>query len=54
MSSGDQMQQQFQQAAQKNGSGSQHRADSSAMQVEMKSGSQRITKVANGLVDTFV
>ena len=54
VSSGGQMQQQFQQTTQQKSFDSQHSADSTATQVEVKSGSQRIARVANGLVDTFV
>jgi len=53
VNSGGQMQQQFQQASQQKGFGPQQSADSNATPVEMKSGSQRLARVANGLVDTF-
>jgi flagellar hook-length control protein FliK len=53
VNSGGQMQQQFQQASQHKGLGAQQDVGSNAAPVEMKSGSQRIARVANGLVDTF-
>lgn len=53
VNSGGQMQQQFQQASQQNGSGSQLSNIGTASQVEVKGGSQRLMRVANGLVDTF-
>jgi flagellar hook-length control protein FliK len=53
VNSGGQMQQQFQQASQHKGLGAQQGGDSNTAPVEMKSGSQRIARVANGLVDTF-
>jgi flagellar hook-length control protein FliK len=53
VNSGGQMQQQFQQASQQNGSGSQLNNNGTASQVEVDRVSQRLMRVANGLVDTF-
>ncbi|MDP1766890.1 MAG: flagellar hook-length control protein FliK [Methylotenera sp.] len=54
VSSGGQMQQQFQQATQKNGTGSQlNNNNVSASQLESANSSSTIARVANGLVDTF-
>ncbi|MDP2229815.1 flagellar hook-length control protein FliK [Methylotenera sp.] len=54
VSSGGQMQQQFQQASQKNGMGSQlNNNNASASQLENTNSSRTIVRVANGLVDTF-
>lgn len=53
VSSGGQMQQQFKQASQKNGMGSQLNNNASASQLESTNSSSTIVRVANGLVDTF-
>lgn len=53
VNSGGQMQQQFQQASQQKSLGSQQSADASATPVGIRNASQRTTRVANGLVDTF-
>jgi flagellar hook-length control protein FliK len=53
VNSGGQMQQQFQQASQQKSLGSQQSADASATPVGLRNASQRTTRVANGLVDTF-
>lgn len=54
VSSGGQMQQQFQQASQKNGMGSQlNNNNASASPLESTNNPRTIVRVANGLVDTF-
>jgi len=53
VNSGGQMQQQFQQASKQKGSGIQQSVDAGTTAVDIKTGSQHIARVANGLVDTF-
>ena len=53
VNSGGQMQQQFQQASQQNGFGLKQNSSITASQPEIKSSSQHILRVSNGIVDTF-